>query len=229
VTVTVRAVRVFDPVDAFLADRGLDGAHPRPVGPIRLLVFRQELRVRTNHQGFLVFYGRVTAADGIARLLDLTGTVRIRVESDAYAPAEFDVTIPGAEPATLALQPGPAYPFPMATPLPRGHGGTGTAAAAVASVRSGPHLPPVPVAPALLRGTVADESGPVPDATVAAPGASGVLTNHSGQWVLVFGEPAPETATVEVTLPDGRTGRTGDVPLRGTAALTVTIPRSPDA
>lgn len=122
-----RPVRVFDLVDGFAADRGLAGPRPRPIGPVRVFVdidtgaggTGAELVLRTNRDGYAVFFGQLRLPGGAVRRVALSGTHTLRVDSPYYEATEFaGVPIPAGdqpEPYQLLLRPGPNYPFPTAT------------------------------------------------------------------------------------------------------------------
>lgn len=187
VTLDVRRVvptLVFDLEDRFARERGVRGPHPRPVGPVRiLLVGRMVLAVRQdfpvpfelvtkrNASGYHVFFGEDRLPGGGRRRMGLAnGTWVVRVESDFYQVAEReDVDLPMTVPTLFDLEPGPAYPFPTESTLGRGRG------------------------PTLLRGTVRRRDGRgIAGVVVEVPGQSNrCVTGADGQWVLVFPDTQP--------------------------------------
>jgi hypothetical protein len=119
-----RAERVFDVVDGFAADRGLAGPRPRPISPVRVFVStgdggESELVLRTNRDGYALYFGQLRLPGGAVRRVALSGTYTLRAEARYYQAAEFPgVPIPAGdqpEPYQLVLRPGPDYPFPVAT------------------------------------------------------------------------------------------------------------------
>jgi hypothetical protein len=194
------ATLAFDPVDVFAKTRSGPATRPRPLGQIRLRLVAEiaagvrtdlpepiELRTVANHEGYVVWFGRVRAADGSVRIWPSPGRYVVRAEALYYQSAEVTVDVPTPSLAyDLELAPGPAYPFPAGGLVPRAAG------------------------PTLLRGTLqAPDGTALEGATVevtpqTAPPTPRVTVDATGQWVLVF----PDTqssgnVTVRFTLPNG--------------------------
>ncbi len=175
------AVRIFDLVDAYARERGLEGFYPRPIGRLRLrlvdLPERPELVVVRNPGGYHLFFGEVRFPGDRRRRLAVDGTVyRLRVAGDFYQSLETELEMsPSTEPMALDFAPGYAYPFP---------GGS-----------------------TLLRGSVHHFDGRgVGGATVSAEfpeadGTAGYRTGDSGQFVLVFPDRAEGRVTVKIESP----------------------------
>jgi hypothetical protein len=204
VTVTeirhLTATLAFDPVDVFARTRSGPATRPRPLGQIRLRLVAEivggartdlpepiELQTLSNHEGYVVWFGRVRAADGSVRAWPSPGQYVVRGEAAYYQSAEVTVDIPRSDVAySLELAPGPAYPFPAGGLVPRAAG------------------------PTLLRGTLeAPDGTAVEGATVevtpqTAPPTPRVTVDATGQWVLVFPDSQPSgNVTVRFTFPDG--------------------------
>jgi hypothetical protein len=200
---TRKAVRVFDILDGFARRRGLTGAHPRPIGPVRIYLLADhtpgaertfdpppELVIGWDHEGNAISHGRLRTPGGGSRDGGFRGgPYTLSVRSSFYQRTDFDgVAIPATasqpEPCTMVLEAAHTYPFPVATtPPPVQLGTTPT------------------VALTLLRGAAfAPDGTGLADVLVSAPGAVGYRTDVDGQWVLVFGEGVPAEATVDVTI-----------------------------
>lgn len=178
---------VFDLEDRYARDRAVRGPHPRPVGPVRILLAGKvvlgvredfplpfELVTTRNASGYHVFFGEDRPPGGGRRRMGLAdGIYVVRVESDFYQVAERDdVALPApaiTAPTLFELEPGPAYPFPTESTLGRGRG------------------------PTLLRGTVRRRDGRgIAGVVVEVVGQSNrCLTGADGQWVLVFPDTQP--------------------------------------
>jgi hypothetical protein len=197
------ATRVFDIVDGFAAQRGLDGPRPRPLGRVRLFLVADrtpgaertypdppELLLTTTDSGYAVSFGVVRQPDGTQHIDPFgAGPYLLRVRSDYYQVADFDgVSLPATsaqpEPYEMVLAAGYSYPFPFAATAP--------------SIEVGG---PASAALALLRGAVlAPDGSGVAGANVTAPGATSYRTGADGQWVLVFAAGVPAAGTVDVTV-----------------------------
>ncbi|HKQ04326.1 MAG TPA: carboxypeptidase-like regulatory domain-containing protein [Blastocatellia bacterium] len=116
-------------VDRFAQLRGTRGAFPTVVGEIRFLLVAQilgdntlpfdpplRLQPQTNPSGVYLFPKEVSIGTTSAVSIP-AGRYRLRVEGDFYQTIEHDMNFPleSAEPQTLSLLPGPAYPFPDLT------------------------------------------------------------------------------------------------------------------
>ncbi|GAA4547928.1 carboxypeptidase-like regulatory domain-containing protein [Amycolatopsis samaneae] len=198
---TRTAVRVFDPVDQFARDRGLEGARPRPIGRVRLFLLADhtpgaervfprppEFVVGRNTHGYVISYGDLRDDGGrVLRHAFGGGPYDLRVTSAFYQTADFTgVSIPAAgaqaEPFELLLRPAYGYPFPQ------------TAVPPVPDLTGAP-----PPALALVRGSVlAPDFTGVANARVTAPGATPYRTAADGEYVLVF--PRGASGPVEVTI-----------------------------
>jgi hypothetical protein len=220
---TRRPLRVFDVVDAFALERGLTGAHPRPIGAVRVLLLADgqrsferppELVLGYNRLGYAVSYGRLRFPDGAERVGNFdAGPFRLRVESRHYQAVEVaDVVLPEVEPLRIELAAGHAYPFPAAITPPARVGD-----------------PTVP-ALTLLRGAVFTPDGEGrAGVLVESPTAVPYRTDADGQWVLVFPEGVPASALVDVTVTapgaDPVVGRDVPVTPAGEASLAQTAVR----
>jgi hypothetical protein len=191
------AALIFDLEDGYARRRGVRGLHPRPIGPLvyRLLGRAQDggterfeppldLRVRRNPSGFDLFFGLVELPDGTRRTL-ADGVYALRISSpyQYYQPVELEnIALPRPDtPFSVDLEPAAGYPFPTET-LPRFRG------------------------PTLLRGVYAGRDGAgIAGATVQVPGVSTIcVTDHIGQWVLVFPDDQPTgNVTVRFQASDG--------------------------
>lgn len=207
---SLTATRVFDIVDGFAAQRGLDGARPRPLGRVRLFLVADrtpgaertftdppELVLATSDSGYAVSFGVVQQPDGSRHVEPFgAGPYLLRVRSDRYQVADFDgVSLPATvgqpEPYEMVLAAGYSYPFPVAATAPSIEVGGPTSAAL-----------------ALLRGEVlAPDGSGVADANVSAPGATPYRTDADGQWVLVFADGVPAAGAVDVTITAPGAGR----------------------
>jgi hypothetical protein len=205
---SLSAMAVFDVEDRYARERGVRGAHPRPIAPVRFRAVARitaggrvdlqpqlELDVIRNQSGFDLFRGSAgpLGSDERRRLDEGTYAVRV-VAGGIYQTVErADVVIP--TPATayrFELEPGYAYPFP-----------SGAASASGAG-------------PTLLRGGLQgpDASG-IEGARVEVAGTTRTYTtDESGQWVLVF-PPNQVTGavTVRFVLPDGTVANVAGVPV----------------
>lgn len=197
------ATRVFDIIDGFALQRGLDGARPRPIGQVRLFLVADhtpganqafatspELLLTTSASGYSISFGLVRQPDGSQIVGQFgAGPYLLRVRSDNYQVIDFDnVFLPATagqpEPYEMVLAPACTYPFPVTATAPSIEVG-GTPSAALA----------------LLRGAVlAPDGSGVVDATVSAPGAVSYRTDTDGQWVLVFADGVPAASLVDVTI-----------------------------
>jgi hypothetical protein len=203
------ATRVFDIIDGFASQRGLDGVRPRPIGPVRLFLVADhtpganqvyatppELLLATSDSGYSINFGLVQQPDGsqIVRQFG-AGPYLLRVRSDNYQVTDFDnVFLPATtgqpEPYEMVLAAAYAYPFPAAATAPSIEV-NGTTSAALA----------------LLRGAVlAPDGSGVADASVSASGAVPYRTDTDGQWVLVFTDGVPAAGVVDVTIAAPGTG-----------------------
>jgi hypothetical protein len=215
-SVTVADVRamsaqaVFDLEDRYARERGVRGAHPRPIAAARFVAVARitgggrveldpplELGVMRNASGFDLFFGSAApVGTDEPRRLD-QGTYAVRLSSGGvYQTVErADIAIPApATPYRFELDPGCAYPFPSGA----------------ASARGG--------APTLLRGGLqAPDATGIEGARVDVPALASVrlhTTDESGQWVLVFPEGQPSGAvSVRFRLPDGTTTNVAGVPI----------------
>ncbi|MEV0290693.1 hypothetical protein AB0H36_41745 [Kribbella sp. NPDC050820] len=207
----LRPVRVFDLVDGFAADRGLDGTRPRPLGEVQVRVLGitgavtdwaepGTLVLRTTSDGFRVYLGRLefgAAARRRVRRMDLAGHYRLRVNSDYYERVDLpDVELPDPAvrptPYAVRLTPGPRYPFQEATiPAP-------TRAAGRRAVA------PVPGTVAVMRGTLRSaDRQPIEGAEVRYAGMT-ATTIATGDWIFVLppgGSPPASGTVLDVTLP----------------------------
>jgi hypothetical protein len=191
---TRRPVRVFDLVDGFALERGLTGAHPRPIGAVRVLLLADgaqtfarppELVLGYNRFGYAVSYGRLRYPDGAERAGTFgVGPYRLRVLSEHYQTSDLSgVELPAAEPLRVELAAGYTYPFPVAITPPARVGD------------------PTVAALTLLRGAVfAPDGSGVAGAVVDAPTAVSYRIGADGQWVLVFPDGAPASELVDVTI-----------------------------
>ena len=200
---SLTATRVFDIIDGFALQRGLDGAQPRPIGQVRLLLVADhtpganrvfatppELLLTTSASGYSISFGLVRQPDGSQVVEQFgAGPYLLRVRSDNYQVTDFDnVSLPATaaqpEPYQMVLAAAYTYPFPVTATAPSIEVG-GTTSAALA----------------LLRGAVlAPDGSGVVDATVTAPGAVTYQTDTDGQWVLVFTDGVPATSLIDVTI-----------------------------
>lgn len=200
---TTTAARVFDIVDGFARLRGLAGARPRPAGTVRVFLLADrtpgaerffadppELVLVRGPDGNAVSFGRLRYSDGAVRAVDfLGGPYILRVRSTCHQLADFpEVHIPAtpeqSEPYSMVLDAGYRYPFPRVSTPPAVQLGD----AAVHALT-------------LLRGAVFQPDGTgVMNAVVTAPGAIRYRTDEDGQWVLVFADGVPATASVDVTI-----------------------------
>ena len=197
-------VAIFDLTDRYLADLGIRGVHPRPVGPVELTLVERlaedgtreplqpalVLRVVHNPSGYDVWLGQAAPAggQGEGRRFD-RGRFMVRIGGRFYQSAEVEVELPQTSPVAVALEPGFAYPFPR--------DGAGRASTT------------------LLRGGVrrTDGSG-IAGARVEVPGTSRPYeTGASGEWVLVLPGGLAGPVTVRISLPDGTVREIEDVPL----------------
>jgi len=206
---SVTATRVFDIIDGFALQRGLDGARPRPIGAVRLFLAADhtpgasqvfttppELLLTTSDSGYSISFGLVRQPDG-GQIVEQfgAGPYLLRVRSDNYQVTDFDnVSLPATagqpEPYEMVLPAGYTYPFPVIATAP--------------SIEAGG---PAVAALALLRGAVlAPDGSGVADATVSSPGAVSYRTDTDGQWVLVFTDGAPATGLADVTFTAPGTG-----------------------
>ncbi|QUQ65644.1 hypothetical protein [Kutzneria sp. CA-103260] len=229
---TLTAARVFDVVDGFARQRGLAGARPRLISPVRIFLLADhtpgaqrtfaeppELVLASTAHGYTVNFGLLSQPDGRQQKTAFgAGPYLLRVRADHYQVADFDnVFLPAThdqpEPFEMVLEAGYSYPFPTAsTPPPVQIGGT------------------VSTALALLRGaTLHPDGSGVVDAVVTAPGATSYRTDTDGQWVLVFadGVPATDLVTVTITAPGADPVAIPDVPVTpaGEAVLPQTAVR----
>lgn len=226
------ATRVFDIIDGFALQRGIDGARPRPIGQVRVFVVADhtpgtgqvfptppELLLTTSASGYTISFGVVRQPDGSEVVERFgAGPYLLRVRSDNYQVTDFDnVFLPATaaqpEPYEMVLAAAYSYPFPDAATAPSIEV-TGTTSTALA----------------LLRGAVlAPDGSGVVDAAVSAPGAVSYRTDTDGQWVLVFADGVPATGQVDVTITAPGTGPvvvTGvAVPTGGAAVLPQTSVR----
>lgn len=203
------ATRIFDIIDGFALRRGLGGARPRPIGPVRLFLIADhtpganqvftpppELLLTTGDSGYSISFGLVRQPDGSQIVEQFgAGPYLLRVRSDNYQVIDFDnVFLPATtgqpEPFEMVLAAAYTYPFPVTATAPSIEVG-GTTSAALA----------------LLRGAVlAPDGSGVVDATVSAPDAVSYLTDADGQWVLVFTDGVPAAGLVDVTITAPGTG-----------------------
>lgn len=208
-----RAAQIFDLEDAHARNQGLKGAHPRPVGPVKLLLVGQvvgatredfdtplELVTQVNPSGYHLFFGTVRLPDGDTRRSALDGTYVVRVEGSFYQPVEENVTFPmpnPKQPYSVALHPSFAYPFSNAVALP-----------------DGPQDKlPARRGPTLLRGSLHHTNGqPIVNASVhlTDPDIGEDVEyqgDQTGQWVLVLPDdvfpdevPTDDEVSQQVTL-----------------------------
>jgi hypothetical protein len=195
---TLSASAVFDVEDRYARERGVRGAHPRPVAPVRFRAVARitaggpqdldpelDLDVIRNSSGFDLFYGSAGPAGTSERrrLDDGTYAVRALTGGIYQAVERADVVIPTPEPPfQYELDPGYAYPFPSGAASSHG------------------------AAPTLLRGGLqALDATPIEGARVEVTGTTRTYTtDEAGQWVLVFPEnQASGAVTVRFELPDG--------------------------
>ena len=195
-----RVSAVFDLTDAYLADRGTAGEHPRPVGRVRFFLTARwdgdvctplrrpiELLTTRNPSGFHLFYGRIVV-DGSVRLGPEDGTYTVAVRSDdgSYQEALAKLALPA--PAAVSLAPYPfallpayGYPFPLGSTAPGKLG------------------------PTLLRGEVLhpDGRGATWVEVSSEPAALfSCTTGADGQWVLVYADDLPrQPVTVAMKWP----------------------------
>lgn len=198
---------IFDLEDRFAQERGVRGAHPRPLGLVSFHAtarlhdgLRQtldpplELKVQRNPSGYYVFFNEGRAQERTPRSQALVpGTYSVRVESRFYQVAErHDVVLPQPRvPYTFELLPGYLYPFPRHGATPR-RGAT------------------------LLRGSVhhRDGRGRAGVTVEAEPAVYSYRTDVTGQWVLLFPDPPPrEPVTVRFGWPVGATAEVETDPL----------------
>jgi hypothetical protein len=179
------ALFILDLVDSFARQRGLSGNHPRPFGPVRVLLTARtpvggtrevltppwELIMVRNESGFDLFFGDFKAAGGVRRWPLPDGKYELRVESTYYQAAVLPVDVsrsaPAPNPQPTQLAPGFAYPFPTGTTLLRGS----------AQLPDGSGEPGVRI--------LTSASGVVP-----------YVTDAAGQWVLVLPVLAQATQVV---------------------------------
>lgn len=132
----LRAVWVFDLVDAVARDQRRNGSHPRPIEPIRFYLTGQasgqgrlpqelkppwELVMTRNPSGFHLFYDAVKLPNGNIRQVALPdGTYDIRVEGRGYLPQTVTAPLPfhpqptplnPYQPIRVELDPDYLYPF----------------------------------------------------------------------------------------------------------------------
>lgn len=185
---------IFDLEDRYTRERQIGETHPRPTGPVRVLLVGRvdnglrtdfahplELQVRTSPSGYLLFFGHVKQSDGTYRRAGLTaGTYVVRIESQRYQPVErADIALPQPDAAYFFdLPPGYAYLFPTAG-------------------RS---------RPTLLRGSLHTTDGQgIANALIEGAGQPEITyrTDASGQWVLAFPPNQPAGAvSIQITFPD---------------------------
>ena len=216
----LRPVRVFDLVDGFAADRGLDGTRPRPLGQVEIRIVAGPgpaprwpepgtVVLTTTSDGFQVCGGRLAFGVGErrrVRRIPLAGTYDLTVRSDNYEPVDLAaVALPDPQPLRIRLEPGPRYPFPETTvPAPTRTAGL-------------PAVAPVPRAAAVVRGTLYDAGRrPIVGARVRFPGvATPAVTIATGDWLVLLPpgvDPPPPDTAIPVTLPNGRVTTTTYVP-----------------
>jgi hypothetical protein len=142
--IRLTAVFILDLVDDFARQRALSGPHPRPFGPLQVLLTARtlttgvrevfvpprELITVRNPSGFTLFFGRFRTPDRVRRLPLPDGLYELRIESAYYQAATVTVTVPRPPPLPsplpdpypplTLLQPGFDYPFPAQTTLLRG-------------------------------------------------------------------------------------------------------------
>jgi hypothetical protein len=207
---TMSAQAVFDLEDRYARERGVGGAHPRPIAAARFVAVARitgggrveldpplELSVLRNASGFDLFFGSAApvGTNEPRRLGDGTYAVRLSSGGVYQTVERADIAIPApATPYRFELDPSYAYPFPSGAAS--GSGG----------------------APTLLRGGLQgpDATG-VAGARVDVPALAAVrpnTTDESGQWVLVFPEgQASGNVSVRFRLPDGTTTNVAGVPI----------------
>ena len=205
---SLAAAAVFDVEDRYARERGVRGAHPRPIAPVRFRAVARmtaggrvdldpelELDIVRNSSGFDLFYGNAGPAgtDERRRLDDGTYAVRTLTGGVYQTVERADVVIPEpSAPYQFELEPGYSYPFPSGAASARG------------------------AAPTLLRGGLqGPDADGIEGARVAVAGTTRTYTtDESGQWVLVFPpNQASGTVTVRFELPDGTVANVAGVPV----------------
>lgn len=200
------ASAIFDLEDRFARERGVRGAHPRPMGSLRIyLIAKVNSGVRTDYRepselltirnpsGYALFFDQLRYRHGDAYRMDIEeGDYVVAIESSFYQRSEHSVHLPASfTPYLIDLEPSFNYPFPSAS------------------------LPNMG-SPTLLRGTVHDVSGEgMADVIVQVGGKSNrYVTDASGQWVLVF-DAAQVSEEVIVTFqwPDASSSDVAQVPV----------------
>jgi hypothetical protein len=205
---SLSASAVFDVEDRYARERGIRGAHPRPIAPLRFRAVARMtaggrveldpelgLDVIRNRSGFDLFHGSAgpVGTDERRRLDEGTYAVRVLAGGIYQAVERTDIVIPTAATSyKFELEPGYAYPFP-----------SGAASASGAG-------------PTVLRGGLqGPDARGIEGARVEVAGTTQTYTtDESGQWLLVFPPNQPTGAvTVRFTLPDGSVVNVVGVPV----------------
>ncbi|MEM7335777.1 MAG: carboxypeptidase-like regulatory domain-containing protein [Chloroflexota bacterium] len=204
----LKAILIFDLIDAFQQDLKMKGMTPRPRGETKIFALGElngrslapfpnpiELITVQNSSGYRLFFGKVKLQDGRLRNRYLQNKKhRLRVVNPHYQSLEIDVTLPQPnQPLSVKLMPGYAYSFPTAANF----------------------------SPTLIRGVIHNPNGNGVAHAKVKLGSQTYQTDETGQWVFVVpkSEPAGQKS-IRVTFPDKST-RTIKVEMAHDATNTV--------
>jgi hypothetical protein len=182
--IRLTAVFILDLVDDFARQRALSGSHPRPFGPVHVLLMARtlttgvrevftpprELVTVRNPSGFDLFFGQSRSADGVRRLPLPDGQYELRIESAYYQARNVTVAVPRPPPVPQPQPNPPPDPYPPPTLLAPGFDY------------------PFPQGTTVLRGSVQlpDGRGETGVRVLTTVGTAPYVTDATGQWALLF-------------------------------------------